>query len=183
MRRRICEAAASQLSEAGYHRTSIITVVKRAGISLGALQHHFPAKLDLVIATAEYLLNRSVKWFARAKTELKRGKSRFGQVIRRSWREQFQTEEYGALLEILVAARTDEKLRARLAPALKNWRDAIDAELAGLLPDDIGRYELEAILTISRCMMTGLLVHDGLLDDDLRMSSVIGVWLDIVGSE
>ncbi|MEQ8177131.1 MAG: TetR/AcrR family transcriptional regulator [Amphiplicatus sp.] len=183
MRRRICEAAASQLSEAGYHRTSIITVIKRAGISQGALQHHFPSKLDLVIAVAEHLLNRSVKWFARAKSELKRGKSQFGQVIRRSWREQFQSGEYGALLEILVAARTDEELRARLAPALKGWRDAIDAELASLLPDDMGRYELEAILTISRCMMTGLLVHDGLLGEDARMRSVIGEWLMIVGAE
>lgn len=181
MRRRICEAAAAQISEAGYHRTSIITVVKRAGISQGALQHHFPSKLDLVAATAEHLLNRSVKWFALAKAELKRGKSAFSQVIRRSWREQFQSEEYGALLEILVAARTDETLRARLKPALTNWRSAIEAELTTLLPEALHRSEIEAVLTISRCMMTGLLVHDGLLEDDWRMDSVIANWLAIVG--
>ncbi|MEE2689973.1 MAG: TetR/AcrR family transcriptional regulator [Pseudomonadota bacterium] len=183
MRRRICEAAAAQLSEAGYHRTSIITVVKRAGISLGALQHHFPTKLDLVIATAEHLLNRSVKWFARAKGDLASGRKAFTKVIRRSWREQFQTEEYGALLEILVAARTDADLRERLKPALAHWRDSIDSELAGLLPESVDRREIEAVLTISRCMMTGLLVHDGLLNEQARMDMVIDEWLMIVGAE
>ncbi|MEX0644434.1 MAG: helix-turn-helix domain-containing protein, partial [Parvularculaceae bacterium] len=70
MRRRICEAAAKSIAKSGYHRTSIIEVVRRAGISQGALQHHFRTKTDLVVATAEYLLSRSLRWFARAKADL-----------------------------------------------------------------------------------------------------------------
>lgn len=181
MKRRICEAAAACLSETGYHRTSIIQVVRRAGISQGALLHHYPAKEDLVIATAAHLLNRSVKWFARAKAELK-GKEGFAAVIQRSWREQFLSDEYGALLEILVAARTDDSLRKRLAPALRSWREAIEAELATLLPDDLHKRDLAAVLTISRCLMTGLVVHDSLVEEDLSMRWAINDWLLIAGA-
>ncbi|HOP19808.1 MAG TPA: trimethylamine methyltransferase family protein, partial [Amphiplicatus sp.] len=129
MRGRICDAATVRLSRAGYHRMTIQDVVKKAAISTGALQHHFPTKEALVIAVAERLLSRSVRWFHRAKAEL--GSGAFPEMIRRSWREQFRTDDYGALLEILVAARTDKSLRTSVAPALERWRDAgadIDGE-------------------------------------------------------
>lgn len=178
MRRRICAGAVSRLSARGYHGTSIKQVVDAAGVSLGALQHHFPAKDDLVEATAEFLLSRSVKWFQRAKLNIGKDKDAFGDMIRRSWREQFTTEEYGALLEILVAARTNEALRKRIAPKLDDWRRAIEIELRDLLPaNGENADELEAILTIGRCMMTGLLVHDGLLEDEKRMRNVIDHWV------
>lgn len=180
MRRRICAAATRRLSRAGFHRMTIAEVVNEAGISTGALQHHFPNKRALVIAVADYLLTRSVKWFSRAKAEP--GAGDFAEMIRRSWREQFTTDEYGALLEILVAARTDNSLRAKIAPALDRWRAAIEQELTELLPDARNAADLESVLTISRCMMTGLLVHDGLLRDERRMQSVINGWVAIVGA-
>lgn len=180
MRRRICEGAVSCLSERGYHGASIKQVVDAAGVSLGALQHHFPSKDDLVEATAEYLLTRSVKWFQRAKLNIDKDKDAFGGMIRRSWREQFTTEEYGALLEILVAARTNAALQKRIAPKLDDWRVKIERELRDLLPaNNADADRLEAILTIGRCMMTGLLVHDGLLGDDKRMRNVVDAWVSI----
>ncbi|WDI31700.1 TetR/AcrR family transcriptional regulator [Hyphococcus flavus] len=183
MRRRICEGAVSCLSTRGYHGTSIKQVVNAAGVSLGALQHHFPAKDDLVEATAEFLLSRSVKWFQRAKHNIDQDKNAFGDMIRRSWREQFTTDEYGALLEILVAARTNATLRHRIAPKLDSWRRDIEAELRDLLPvNDNNAEALEAILTIGRCMMTGLLVHDGLIGDTKHMRKVIDAWIDLASS-
>lgn len=180
MRRRICEATAASLAASGFHGTSVAQVVQAAAISQGALLHHYPAKEDLVAATASFLLERSVKWFARAKESLVRHKGGFAEVIRKSWREQFQSDDYAALLEILVAARTDEGLRARLDPALRDWRRQVDIELAELLPGDLKRKQLEAVLTISRCLMTGLVVHDSLLGDRARMEGVIDSWLALL---
>ena len=178
MRGRICDAATVRLSRAGYHRMTIQDVVKKAAISTGALQHHFPTKEALVVAVAERLLSRSVRWFHRAKAEL--GSGAFPEMIRQSWREQFRTDDYGALLEILVAARTDKSLRTSVAPALERWRDEIESELKEMLPDEKDAAYLETVLTISRCMMTGLLVHDGLLQDERRMDTVIDEWIGIV---
>ncbi len=181
MRLRICKAAAKRLAASGYHGTSIKQVVDGAGVSLGALQHHFPSKYDLVEATAEYLLGRSIKWFQRIKTELEKDPGAFGEVMRRSWADQFTTPDYGALLEILVAARSDAALRKRIAPKLEDWRNAIELELRDLLtPIAKNTDELNAILTIGRCMMTGLLVHDGLLGDEQHMRNVIDAWVGLV---
>ena len=180
-RRRICEGAARRLFANGYHGTSIKQIADNAGVSQGALQHHFPSKDDLVEATAEYLLARSLKWFAMVKVELAKDRSAFGDVIRRSWREQFTTDEYGALLEIMTAARTDEKLRARVAPKLDNWRNAIETELRDILHPFAGNVEnLSALLNISLCMMTGLLVHEGLLGDERRMNMMLDQWINLI---
>ena len=60
-RRRVCAGAAACLFENGYHGASIKLITEYAGVSQGALQHHFPSKEDLVATTAEYLLSRALK--------------------------------------------------------------------------------------------------------------------------
>ncbi len=180
MRARVCEAAVGQLSREGFHGASIIKVARRAGVSQGALQHHYPSKDALITALADYLLTRSVRWFSRARLELSVSPDAFAEIVRRSWREQFKSEDFAALLEILVASRTDENLRRRITPALARWREAIDAELAELLPATTrSAAELDAILSISRAMMTGLLVHDDLVRDDAHIDFLIDHWIGL----
>lgn len=180
MRLRVCEAAVSQLAREGFHGASIQKVARRAGVSQGALQHHYPTKEALVIALADHLLGRSVRWFARARLELSVTPDAFAEIVRRSWREQFKSEDFAALLEILVASRTDETLRRRITPALDRWRGAIDAELAELLPATTRTAaELDAILSISRAMMTGLLIHDDLIKDDVHVDFVLDQWIKL----
>ncbi len=180
MRQRVCEAAVEQLAQGGFHGASIVKVARRAGVSQGALQHHYPTKDDLIAALADYLLVRSVRWFAHARLDLAVSPDAFAEIVRRSWREQFKSDDFAALLEILTASRTDAGLRARITPALHRWRDAIDAELAELLPSTTrSAPELEAILSISRAMMTGLLIHDGLIKDDAHIDFVIDQWIGL----
>lgn len=174
MRRRICEAAVACLAAEGYHRTSIGKVVARSGVSTGALQHHFPSKLDLTAAVTDFLLSRSVRFFAKMNAD--DPQQGLGAALRRSWSEQFRSTDYEALLQILVAARTDPDLKAHVAPALEAWRASMEAKLAALHPEGATRREVETTLTISRALMTGLLVHDGLIGDDRRIDHVLAAW-------
>lgn len=181
MRRRVCEAAIAHLAENGYFRTSIGKIAVRARVSQGALQHHFPTKEALIGAVADMILLNSVKWFSLARVELARDPDAFAEIVRRSWREQFCSPEYAALLEILTACRTDAALKRRIKPALERWRAMIDAELRQLLPATTRTAaELDMILSISRAMMTGLLVHDQLLKDDAHIEFVINQWTVLV---
>ena len=180
MRRRVCEAATAHLAEFGYHLTSIGKIAERAGVSQGALQHHYATKDHLIEGVIEYLLDRSVKWFSLARLELARGPDAFAEVLRRSWREQFCSDDYAAILEILTASRTDAALLERITPALSRWRARIDAEVAELLPSTKRTAkELGAILSISRAMMSGLLVHDQLLKNEAHIDFVIDQWIDL----
>ena len=57
MRKRICAAVVTCLDERGYAETSIGRVQALAGISRGALTHHFPSKQALMAETATRLLD------------------------------------------------------------------------------------------------------------------------------
>ncbi len=64
-RNRICRAVTECLVEHGYADTSINRVVERAGVSKGALQHHFPSKEDLFKAVVrESIVGRFEEWGA-----------------------------------------------------------------------------------------------------------------------
>lgn len=183
MRLRVCEAAARHIAEHGYHRTSIGKIAELAGVSQGALQHHYPSKDDLMAAVVAQLLALSIRWFSHARLELARGPDAFAEVVRRSWREQFCTDEFAALLEILTASRTDPNLLERITPAMQNWHVQIDAELTELLPSTKRTaQELDAILSISRAMMTGLLMQEHLVKDEQHIDFVIEKWIEMVQS-
>ena len=46
------------LAELGWSGTSTTEVARRAGVSRGAQQHHYPTKMLLVAAALEHLLDR-----------------------------------------------------------------------------------------------------------------------------
>jgi len=54
MRERLVLAAVACLAEQGYAATTTQLVTDRAGVSRGAILHHFPTKADLMVAVAEY---------------------------------------------------------------------------------------------------------------------------------
>ncbi len=52
-RRQILDAAAALFAERGFARTSMNDVVRKSGLSMGAVYRYFPSKADLVIAVCE----------------------------------------------------------------------------------------------------------------------------------
>ena len=52
-RRALLDAARSLFAERGYHETAAEEIVRRAGLTRGALYHHFEDKKDLFRAVVE----------------------------------------------------------------------------------------------------------------------------------
>lgn len=63
MRTRIIHATIECLDSVGYIKTTTSEIVKRAGVSRGALQHHFRSKDDLIMAAADFLTSRYLEIF------------------------------------------------------------------------------------------------------------------------
>lgn len=110
MQSRILDAAVGCLVESGYAGLTTNDVVRRAGISRGALAHHYPTKADLVVATTTHLLASRE---ADAREQLAALTGRRLDVDRALdifW-SMFEGPSFVALLELGVAARTDPDLR------------------------------------------------------------------------
>ena len=63
MRARLLDATVDCLVAGGYAKLSTNDVVRRAGVSRGALAHHFPTKSELVAAAGTRLIERRAAEF------------------------------------------------------------------------------------------------------------------------
>ena len=187
-KRKICEATIRCLEEHGYAETSINRIVDQAGVSRGALQHHFPTKEDLISETADRLLQRAVRPdFSVSAGELTDSPDDGAAVeedILWTWEKLVNTKEYRALMEILAACRTDKALQARLSDRLLQWNDAIDSNnVAGFESVDRDDDDVRVLWTMARAFMRGLLIQDRYARDPAEHAKVLRRFIELVAPQ
>ncbi len=66
MRRRVLDVAAAAFQSRGYHATSTHEIMREAGVTGGALHHHFPTKKSLGLAVIRERVAQAVEatWIA-----------------------------------------------------------------------------------------------------------------------
>jgi AcrR family transcriptional regulator len=180
-RNAICDATVGCLVEFGYGETTLARVVERAGLSSGALLHHFPSKEHLMTATAQYLFGRTLERPKRRLPENAGDTDVIATDLRTNWSYYINTPQYRALLEILIASRTDAKLRGLISGALHDYhRQAVDHitamyESATANPDDA-----ELLPIMSNIFFRGLLIQDQYSTDPGKQQRMAERWIEIV---
>lgn len=133
-RRALIQATIDCLIERGYHGTSTGEVLKRIGISRGALTHHYASKADLMLATMDQLYADFSAEIRQAAADLPAGQERVRPAIELLW-ERFTGPLFLAAMELWVAARTEPELRAALLP----HEQRLGVQLRGLTAEVFGR--------------------------------------------
>ena len=160
-REHILDAVIECLDRYGYARTSINRIQQQANITRGALTHHFASKEELMVVTAERLL-RPTLTARRVARERSRpsGEDRPSAVeddILWMWEKLVNTRQGRALLEILVASRTDAALKRRISDTFARWNMAINAAMvANYGSPAMSGERQEEIWTICRVFLRGL---------------------------
>lgn len=175
-RRKLCEAALELLSEVGYERVTTALIAQRAQVSKGAQTHHFPTKADILAAAFEHLL---AGWEARRSALLARpGETvSLDRTLRYLWKEVFSRPDYVAAIEMMLAARHDEPLRARLQASLATWtvaRDDTFRRVAGL---DEDMSKTATFLKLNFCVLRGMAIYDGLSPRSEDNEAVLDLWI------
>lgn len=159
-RDRIVRAVIECLDELGYAETSINRIQKRAGISRGALTHHFPSKEELMVVTAERLLRPTLvpqRGGTHPQQTAEQRRATVETDIVWMWEKLVDTREGRALLEILVATRTDVALKGRISETFVRWNRAINDSLIANHPVlGLGEEEQREIWSMCRVFMRGL---------------------------
>ncbi len=129
---RLQNATIEVLAECGYSSTTTSEICRRAGVSQGALFRHFATRLEVVAAATDEIGRRHVERFevAFAHGELPAMVSTIVSFIRTTVR----SREHAAWHEVMVAARTDDALRAHVRPSLQRY----EAALLATVPDHLG---------------------------------------------
>jgi AcrR family transcriptional regulator len=145
---RLLDASIDTIIEVGYARASAAVIAKRAQVSDGALFRHFPTMGDFMAATAHEVMRRQLGLFSKLVAEIPSDRSALEEAVQIYW-EVSANDTNTVMFELLVAARTDEKLRATLQVVLDEYATNIH-DTAKALPgaDQVPEDTLAAVVAI-----------------------------------
>jgi len=115
MRERLLSATIECVIELGYARASTIEIAERAGVSRGAMLHHYPSRADLVVAAIEHLTTRRIAEFVATSHRFVDDATLVDNIVDLLW-SHFASTSFDAVLELTMAARTDPELAAVIHP-------------------------------------------------------------------
>jgi AcrR family transcriptional regulator len=107
-REKLLDATIECLIELGYAGTTTTEIVRRAGVSRGAQVHHYPTKAELVKGAVQHLARKREQEM-RAEFAQLSAKDGVSRAIDLLW-SGYADPLFSAVLDLIVAARTDEEL-------------------------------------------------------------------------
>lgn len=132
-RRALLDAALDALVEVGFKGTTTTEVARRARVSVGALQGHFPTKSELLSAAVTYSLDRRVEEFAVLMAGLDPAADTLDEAVDLLW-SMFSGSTFAAAHELWVAARTDPELAPAVIATDREFAAACERVHAQLFP-------------------------------------------------
>jgi AcrR family transcriptional regulator len=115
----ILDACVDCLNRYGFGATTTHKVAEMAGLSRGAMSHHYQGKAHLMAAVIRYAYERQCERRIEVLDKIPEGMPRFLQLLDLAW-ETAQLPYGMAINEIRVASRSDEQLAAAITPITRS---------------------------------------------------------------
>jgi len=175
-RQRILRAAVESFQALGYAATTTLEVQRRAGVSRGALLHHFPTRPQLVAAAVAELVrlndSASREVLADASLDLDpidRAREALRSIVSRP--------AFGIEMELWMAARSDPELRTHLRKAeraaMNDWQRGLD-DIFG--PELVAHPAYPAVIAVTTPLMRGLAVTRSLTTSTTGLERSLDAW-------
>lgn len=121
---RLLDASIATIIDVGYARASAALIAKRSGVSDGALFRHFDTMGDFMAATAREVMRRQLELFTKRVTDIPADQPALEAVLT-VLRDVTANDTNAVMYELLIAARTDDKLRTTLRDVLTEYSGRI----------------------------------------------------------
>jgi AcrR family transcriptional regulator len=152
----LIQAATALLQSAGYANTTTALIAQHAGVTTGALHHHFPTKDELMFGVLDRASERvrqrlDAQDHARADNSID-----VASLVHHLW-ELYGDPEYWAVWEIIIGTRADEALHPRMvAHRLDTMRQVVHPWVARHLTSGAPLPEMLALFEFVLVAIRGL---------------------------
>lgn len=181
MRERLAQATFDIIAARGFSSLRTAAVAERAGVSQGALLHHFETKDGLTLATVEYAFAQ-----ASATTEeiiadgLAMGVDPIDLMLR-DFRTYFFNDDFWVSLDITINASKDPALKEGIREIVPRYRLGVYRRWVGILSENgWSLADAEEIVRMSAALTTGLGIRTLFDDVDAYLDVTLAKWRDMV---
>jgi AcrR family transcriptional regulator len=123
---RVLDAAIELILERGYANIRTADIAERAGVSRGAQTHYYPTKQLLAVAAARRAMASAVEDMRLRADAAPLSADVLSVFLEQSERFFFETS-YVAMIDILMAARTDSKIQESFCALINETRSAFES--------------------------------------------------------
>lgn len=180
-RDRILDAAITCFIELGYTNVTTAKVASAAGVSRGAMLHHFPSKTELIQAAVEYLHDKLLEDYTeRVKSISPKLKgSKFRRAGIDAYWQHLTGDLFTAYHELCVAGRTDSELKDILEKSSVKFDMHVQESNKELFKDWEGTGDRFLLaMDVTKFMMEGLAVGQLVVNREERVNRLLDYLAD-----
>jgi len=185
-RRAILEAAVNCFVEEGYAKTTTAMIAADAGVSRGAMMHHFPSRSAVMEAVVGHLHARRLEEYRDLMANIDTPDQQLTRAdIRRSvqaaW-EYVNLPSFAAYQELLAAARTDPELGELIGEVERDFEQQFLRTVKAVFPHWKKVKALQAAHDLVQFVMNGMAVSYRFSNRKKRAERVIDLVTDQLAS-
>jgi len=182
MRARLIQATLETILECGYANTSLVAVAARAGVTRGAVHHHYSSRDELIVDAISHQLREAsteIRQFARNAQD---GDITLDDFLEQVW-ALFSGPFFMITLEHITAARHNQALRQDLTLVTRDFHRALDETWNTFFTSE-GQpsSELSTVLNATLCLFRGMGVQTILRPDPDYYRGLIAFWRTVLVS-
>jgi AcrR family transcriptional regulator len=175
-RARLIEATLDLLLSKGYPAATTVDIAARAGLTRGALAHHFASKDELVVEAVDHMLNRTIAEIRVYASLVGRGSLSIADFVDRMWII-FSGPFFMVTLEHITASRHNDFLKSRLVERTREFHKSLDAIWRQFFSEtQIGTLEVETTFNATLCLLRGMGVQTVLRNDPVYYRRLLQFW-------
>lgn len=172
----LMRATIDAMYEIGFARLTTGDIARRAGVSRGALMHHYANKEDLIVFAYQRLLSQATaeirSWLGMARA----GEMTLDGFLDRLW-SMYSGQLIFVTLEHITEARHNEPLRQRFIPIVKEFHTALEACWREFF-HEAGPNTVDPItvLTMTTALYRGIGLQTVLREDTIYYETLLNYW-------
>ena len=172
----ILSASIALLAENGYAGFSASRVARRAGVSRGAQEHYFPKKSDLIAAATQHAMGEAVE-HARSLARTATGAADPVAKFLTDSEHFFFRPVFRAMIEIMIAARSDRSLAHVVNPIVLDARQVLN----GIWIETLGavgypRDNAQLFIELTHYLLRGVFLVANWLPYQIDRAEIFDAW-------
>ena len=180
MKRRLLDAAFEVLKEQGFAAFAAAEVAKRAGVSRGAMVHHFPSKTALVEAAMEHVFKEALGASVKIAQSIKEEGDPVEGIIRDASAYYF-SDYFNVALDMAISAEKIPEFRGTARLLIRNYRVKAEEEWVRVLvgfgfPKD----KADDIVWMTVSLMRGAAIRSLWRNEPAKIRHAMGIWRGMV---
>jgi AcrR family transcriptional regulator len=174
-RQRLLETTIRCLAQHGWEVSTVAFIAGEAGISRGAVQHHFRTREALIIAALEHMFAERAALLDALPDPGASGPDRVHTVVT-GLVDAIGGELFRAALQVWTVAAADPELRSAVVPLERRFARGVHDRAVRLLRVDDSDPALRGLIQATLDLARGLALADVLTDDSRRRERVVRAW-------